>query len=100
MPNFDWLNTLSADDRERPTDMQFLEHVPDGMKYRFFADLNLPVSFEAYMLRREVYNSCAEKAGFIDLQWLALIDAKDPQPDSDAVSSEMQRHIFQAWRPN
>lgn len=92
VPNFDWLGILSADDGECSTDdMQFVEHVPDGVKYRFFADLDPPVSFEAYLLRREVYNSCAHKAGFVDLQWLDLIDVKDP--------SEMQRQIFQAWRP-
>lgn len=93
VPNFDWLESLSsasADDEKRSThDMQFLEHVPDGVKYRFFSDQDPTVSFDAYLLRRQVYNSCAHEAGFIDLQWLSL-----GGDDSDST-----RQIFQAWRP-
>lgn len=97
IPNFNRFN-------EQPPEGQFgshmevIQHVRDGVKYKCSLDVDPPISFEGYLLRRDVYESCAQKAGFVDLQWLEPIDPKDPQLDFSDLPRNMLCQVFEARR--
>lgn len=96
IPNF------SRFDEEAPEgqlgSMKVIEHVSDGVKYLYTLDVDPPISFEGYLLRRDVYESCAQKTGFASLQWLDPIDPKDPRLNFDALPRHRLCQPFEARR--
>lgn len=97
VPNFNRFNEESPKG-QLGSRMEVVEHVPDGVKYRVSFDVDPPVSFEGYLLRRDVFESCAQKAGFVDLKWLDPVDPKDPQLDFSALPRHMLCQVFEARR--
>lgn len=79
------------------TRVEVIQNVPEGVLRRFSKD-DPPMSFETYLLRRDVYESCAQKAGFADLQWLDPVDPWDPQVDFNAIPRYMLGQVFEAQR--
>lgn len=78
--------------------IEVIGHVPEGILRRYTKDTDPPISFESYLLRRDVYESCAQKAGFVDLQWLDPVDPRDPQIDFNAIPRRMLAQVFEARR--
>lgn len=96
IPSFDGLSQ-SSPEYQFGTRMEVIQHVPEGVLRRFSKD-DPPISFDSYLLRRDIYESCAQKAGFVDLQWLDPVDPRDPEVDFNAIPRHMLAQVFEARR--
>lgn len=97
IPNFDWFSRSSSEG-QFGSRMEVIQNVPEGVHYRCSKDVDPPISFEGYLLRRDVYESCAQKVGFEHVQWLDPIDPRDPQLDFSALPRHMLCQVFEARR--
>ncbi|KAL6239632.1 hypothetical protein BDW75DRAFT_197898 [Aspergillus navahoensis] len=103
IPNFNRFKTPEGegedDDGERfGSRMQVVHTVPGGVKYRCSLAVNPPVSFEGYLLSREIYETCARSAGFVSVQWLDPVDPGVPGLDFAAIPRHLLCQVFEARR--
>lgn len=77
--------------------LDVVEEVMDGVRYMVSVDNSL--QFEDYMLRKDVYESCAREAGLGQIEWLPPVDPKIPGLDFDLLLRNMVSMHFQVWRP-
>lgn len=99
VPNFNrFSEPSSSPEGQFGSRMEVVDRFPDGVKYQCSLSVDPPISFQGYLLRRGVYESGAQEAGFVELRWLGPVDPGDRRVDFSALPRHMLCQVFEARR--
>ncbi|KAL4860571.1 hypothetical protein BDV12DRAFT_181368 [Aspergillus spectabilis] len=82
--NQDMLQQSVPDGPRFGLSLNIVEHVEGGVKFQICVHSSPLFMFESFMLEREIYEKCAEKAGIPNLNWMPPTDPMNPRVDFES----------------